>query len=249
MSSTDEPHKKGRGPVPETPDTEPDGQAESQPAGSRPQEPAPERTQEPTEPDDPTAAPDMASDEKQEPSVEDLQEEIADLKDKLLRVAAEAENVRKRAEREKADAAKFGIGGFARDMMNVADNLQRALQSATEDLREAGSNFIAGIEMTERDLQSAFEKNGIVKIEPAPGEKFDHNRHQAMAEMPKRGLPKGSVAQVIRVGYALNERLLRAAEVIVAKDEAEAPPAEASSTDEPPAAPADPDGKTTNRTA
>ncbi len=238
MSLPDDPHEKGREPAPETPD--PEGQDESQP-----QDPARERTGE----EESTPPPDAPSDEKSAPAVEDLQKEIADLKDRLLRVAAEAENVRKRTEREKIDAVKFGIDRFARDLTNVADNLRRAMQSVTEDLRDAGSNFIAGIEMTERELQSAFEKNGIVKIEPEPGEKFDHNLHQAMAEMPRRDLPKGSVAQVIRVGYALNERLLRAAEVIVAKHEAKAPSDEAASTGEPPPSTPDPDGETTDSTA
>ncbi len=160
-------------------------------------------------------------------ALEELQGEIADLKDKLLRTTAESENVRKRAEREKIDAKKFGISHFARDMMNVADNFQRALQSVTDEVRESGGtqvgNLIAGIHMTERELHTAFEKNGIVKLDPQPGEKFDPNFHQAVAEVPDGSLPNGAVVQVTQIGYLLEGRLLRPTMVLVAKNAADAP--------------------------
>ncbi len=234
MSSADEPQNKGHSAPPETLDTEP-GRARKpqQPSGQagapqgKPQaEPGPPSQE---QPQGKVAAQDLdpphgfpPSDK--EPTIEDLQDEISSLKDKLLRIAAESENVRKRAEREKIDAAKFGISKFARDMMTVADNFQRALQSVTEDVRQAGAtvgNLIAGIEMTERELLTAFERNGIVTLDPAPGEKFDPNYHQAVAEVSSPGQPNGTVVQVTQIGYLLDRRLLRPAMVLVAKNAAD----------------------------
>src|SRR5690606_28336038 len=115
----------------------------------------------------------------------ELAAEAAALKDRLLRTMAEMENLRKRAEREKQDAGKYGVTSFARDLLNVSDNLRRALESLPGDEAIEGPMkvFIEGIEMTERELLRAFEKAGIRKIEPM-GEKFDHNFHEAMFEVP-----------------------------------------------------------------
>ena len=171
------------------------------------------------------------------------------MKDKLLRVAAENENVRKRAERDKVDAAKFGISKFARDLMSVADNFQRALQSVTDEMRQEGGavvgNLIAGIEMTNHELHSAFEKNGVLRLDPKPGEKFDPNYHQAVAEVPSPGQPNGTVVQVTQMGYLIDDRLLRPAMVFVARNavDAASPAPEEPAEGEEPANSTDPGSK------
>lgn len=154
-----------------------------------------------------------------EEKVSDPQAEIAELNDKLLRTLAETENLRRRAQREREDTAKYAVSNFARDMLSVADNLQRALASlpdtpAAED--DPMTAFADGVKLTERELQSIFERHGIEKIEPQ-GQKFDHDKHEAMFEMPTADAPPGTVVQVFDVGYMLKERLLRAAKVAVAK--------------------------------
>jgi molecular chaperone GrpE len=152
-------------------------------------------------------------------------EEAAALKDQLLRTLAEMENLRRRAQREKDDAAKFGISGFARDLIPVADNLRRALEAvAPEALEsdEALKSLVTGVEMTERQLLSAFEKHGLKRVD-AMGQKFDSNLHQAMFEVPGTDQPHGTVVQVMQPGYVLNDRLLRAAMVGVAKGDPQAP--------------------------
>lgn len=156
---------------------------------------------------------------------EALAAENADLKDKLLRALAETENVRRRAEEEKAKTAKFAISGFARELLAVADNLRRALDSLPEEQRadEALSSFLTGIEMTERELMNAFEKHGIRAVNPM-GEKFDHNLHQAMFEVETEDDAPGTVVQVVQTGYVLNDRLLRPALVGVAKKPAASGP-------------------------
>lgn len=151
----------------------------------------------------------------------DLAAEAATLKDRLLRTMAEMENLRKRAEREKQDASKYAVTAFARDLLNVSDNLRRALESLPEG-PEGGFGegavkaFVDGIEMTERELLRAFEKAGIRKIEPM-GEKFDHNFHEAMFEVPMADQPAGTIIQVVQAGYVLHDRLLRPARVGVSR--------------------------------
>ncbi len=161
-----------------------------------------------------------------EAQIETLQAENADLKDRLLRTIAEVENVRKRLEKERNDAAKFGIAGFCRDLISVADNFERALTSISDDVRQSGGeplkNFIVGIEMTERELSSAFEKNGLSQVRPQAGEKFDPNLHQAIAEIPSPEHPSGSVVEVTQTGYSLETRLIRPAMVVVSKGGASA---------------------------
>lgn len=157
------------------------------------------------------AAPAEAEAEK-EPSAEEL-------KDRLLRALAETENVRRRAEREREEVAKYAITSFARDLLSVADNLSRALESIPENAREGDEllkTLAEGVELTERELLNLFERYEIRKIEPW-GEKFDYNRHQAMFEVPDSGKPEGTVVQVVRAGYTIGERLLRPAMVGVAK--------------------------------
>ncbi|MEQ8334834.1 nucleotide exchange factor GrpE [Nisaea sp.] len=145
--------------------------------------------------------------------------EVQQLKDQLIRTLAELENTRKRAERDIAHARKFAITDFARDLLSSSDNLRRALESAPEDRDELDimlKNLVIGVEMTEKELLGVFEKHGIRKIEPL-GEKFDYNLHQAMFEVPDAKSEPGTVVQVMQPGYVLQDRLLRAAMVGVAK--------------------------------
>ena len=146
--------------------------------------------------------------------------EAAQYKDKLLRTLAEMENLRKRTEREVLDARAYGIAGFARDVLAVADNMHRALEAIGPDLREGADPkvkaLIEGVELTERELMKILERNGVRKFSPQ-GEKFDPNFHQAMYEVPTSDQPPGHVAQVIQAGYMLGERVLRPALVAVSK--------------------------------
>lgn len=162
----------------------------------------------------------------------EAKKEAADYRDKLLRTLAEMENVRKRAEREVADARTYGITGFARDVLTVADNMHRALEAIDPALRESGDakvkSLVEGVEMTERELLKTLEKHGVKKFSPE-GQKFDPNVHQAMFEMEHQELPPGHVAQVMQAGYMIGERVLRPAMVGVSK--AAAKPAPASAND------------------
>jgi molecular chaperone GrpE len=154
--------------------------------------------------------------------VEALEEQVSELKDQLLRSVAELDNYRKRAEREKEQLRKFGIANFAKDLLSVADNLRRAVESGPSDLEgadESVKNLILGVEMTEKELLNAFEKNGVRKIDPA-GEKFDYNFHQAMFEVESDKEEPGVVMQVLQPGYAIEDRVLRAAMVGVSKSNA-----------------------------
>ncbi len=151
-----------------------------------------------------------------------LKEEAAALKDRLLRLAAEMENLRKRTEREKAEATLYAASNFARDLLSVADNLSRALQALPSDERDSAGeiekNLIAGVEVTERDLLNVFQRHGIRRIE-AVGQKFDPNFHQAMFEVPTSEKPPGTVMQELQSGYAVGERCLRPSLVGVSKAE------------------------------
>lgn len=150
--------------------------------------------------------------------------EVASLKDQLLRALAETENVRRRAARDREDATKYAVTGFARDLLAVADNLRRALEAvAPEALAndEALKALVTGVELTERQLFTVFDKQGIKRID-ALGQKFDSNLHQAMFEVPDSGQPSGTVVQQLQAGYLLNDRLLRPAMVGVAKGEPQA---------------------------
>jgi molecular chaperone GrpE len=149
----------------------------------------------------------------------ELEAEVAKLKDQLLRALAESENVRRRVERERDEAKRYGAVPFARETLAVADNLRRALDLVPESARKESElldALLVGIEGTERQLLAAFDKHGIKKIEPL-GERFDYNLHQAMFEAENTGKPAGTVVQVMQPGYVLGERLLRPAMVGVAK--------------------------------
>jgi len=150
--------------------------------------------------------------------------EAADLKDKLLRALAETENVRRRADRETQSAGKYAIERFAKDLLDVADNLRRALASVPEHQvnDELTRTLLAGVAATERGLLAAFERHGVHRLDPK-GERFDHNFHQAVFEAENTGKPAGTVIEVLAPGYLLHDRLLRPAMVGVAKGEAKPP--------------------------
>lgn len=149
-----------------------------------------------------------------------LMAENAELKDRALRATAEAENVRKRAEREIADTRSYAIAGFARDMLAATDSLSRALLTVPAEVRETAEgtlkSLIEGIELTEREMQRLLAKHGIRPIE-AEGQKFDPHKHQAMFEVPDPSKPEGTVVQVVQAGYAIGDRVLRPAMVGVSK--------------------------------
>jgi molecular chaperone GrpE len=152
--------------------------------------------------------------------LENLQLENAALKHKVLRVLAEMENQRRRAEREVADAKTYGVTSFARDMLTFADNLRRAVESVPPEAREqegaALKTLIEGVELTERDFLSRLGKNGVKKLEPL-GAKFDPNLHEALFEAPDETAPNGTVVQVVDDGYAIGDRVLRPAKVGVSR--------------------------------
>jgi molecular chaperone GrpE len=175
----------------------------------------------PTPADNATAAPAEATQERDPFSViEALNAENASLKDRVLRTMAEMENLRRRTEREVTDAKTYGVTSFARDMLNVADNLARALESLPEEARASADGalkgLIEGVELTMRDLTSALGRHGVKKLEPL-GEKFDPNFHQAMFEAPNEELPAGTVAQVVQSGWRIGDRVLRPAMVGISK--------------------------------
>jgi molecular chaperone GrpE len=175
----------------------------------------PEQTGEPV-----VSKPYVMPDEPEEGSVDALRKEAAEARDRMLRTLAEMENLRKRTSREVADARTYGISGFARDVLEIADNLQRALDAVPADARAAADQglkaLIEGVELTERSLLSALEKNGVKKFDPF-GERFDPNFQQAMYEVPDPTVPAGTVVQVVQAGYTIGDRVLRPALVGVSK--------------------------------
>ena len=157
-----------------------------------------------------------------------LDRELAECKDRLLRTLADMDNMRKRTEREVADARIYGISNFARDILGVADNMHRAMAALDDELRakadEPTKVLLEGVELTERELMNVLEKHGVKRIEPL-GQKFDPNRHQAMYEIEDASVPAGTVVQVMQAGYLIGDRMLRPALVAVAKGGGKAPPA------------------------
>lgn len=151
-----------------------------------------------------------------EADIEALTAEVAALKEQVLRYAAEAENTRRRAEREANDARAYAITKFARDLLGVADNFDRALTAAPQGGEDAVKNFVVGVEMTSKALLTAFENNGLKKVDPKKGEKFDPHLHQAMMEQPDPDAAPGTVIQTLQAGYELLGRLVRPAMVVVA---------------------------------
>ncbi|RTL53908.1 MAG: nucleotide exchange factor GrpE [Bradyrhizobiaceae bacterium] len=184
-----------------------DSQATADNAGSKPGEP---RVSKPyIMPDDPVETPS-----------ETLVKEAAEARDKMLRTLADMENLRKRTQREVADARTYGITSFAREILDIADNLQRALDTVPAEAKasaDAGlKSLIEGVELTERSLHKTLEKHGVKKLDPV-GEKFDPNLHQAMYEVPDSSVAPGTVVQVVQTGYTIGERVLRPALVAVSK--------------------------------
>jgi|TARA_A100001391_G_scaffold136509_3_gene95267 molecular chaperone GrpE len=181
-------------------------------------------TPEPNDDIDPRPDAEEADAVSTEPTAEEriaqLEAEKDQLRDQVLRTAAEMDNLRKRTEREVSDTRSYAIAGFARDMLVATDNLSRALMVIPAELRENADgtlkSLIEGIEMTEREMQRLLQKNGVTPI-VAEGEKFDPHRHQAMFEVPDASVPEGTVVQVVQTGYAIGERVLRPAMVGVAK--------------------------------
>ncbi|TAL82246.1 MAG: nucleotide exchange factor GrpE [Beijerinckiaceae bacterium] len=152
--------------------------------------------------------------------VQKLQQENAELKDKLLRTLADMENLRRRTEKEVADAKLYGVASFARDMLTFADNVQRIIANIPAELRESAgtpaATLVGGIELTQRDFLSRLARHGVKKMEPQ-GVKFDPNRHEALFEVPDESVPNGTVVQVIEDGYAIGDRVLRPAKVGVSR--------------------------------
>ncbi len=151
--------------------------------------------------------------------VAELEAQLAEMQDQLLRARAEIENVRRRGEKEREDALSYGSANFARDLLSVADNLRRALDALPAEALEEDetlNSLATGVELTEKELHSTLERHGVTKID-AEGQKFDHNLHQAIMEVPGTEHPPGTVAQVLQVGYTIKDRLLRPAMVGVAK--------------------------------
>jgi molecular chaperone GrpE len=150
--------------------------------------------------------------------IEQKDAELAAMKDQALRALAESENTRRRAERELADMSKYAVTGFARDLVSVLENLQRATDSIPAELKEsqpAVANLATGVEMTLKELLGVFQRQGIERIDPM-GQKFDHNFHQAIAQVDAPDAPAGTVVQVLQAGYKIHDRLLRPAMVGVA---------------------------------
>lgn len=152
--------------------------------------------------------------------IERLEAEKADLTDRLLRLAADMDNLRRRTERELADARKYAMAKFAADMLVVGDNLRRALEAVPAERRASGDEafnaLVEGVEMTGREMDRLLQKNGITRM-AAKGERFDPNRHQAMFELSIPDVPAGTVAEVVQDGYQIGDRVLRAALVGVSK--------------------------------
>lgn len=149
----------------------------------------------------------------------ELEKKVAEANDRALRALAEADNTRKRLEKERQDTAKFAVSSFARDLLSVADNLKRAINAITPEQRETNTelkNIAIGVEATERELTGIFERNGIRKVDPI-GQTFDPNFHEVIFEAEIPGKSAGTVIQVVEVGYTIHERLLRPARVGVAK--------------------------------
>lgn len=152
--------------------------------------------------------------------------EIASLKDQTLRALAEVENTRRRYEREQADTAKYAITNFARDLVQVLENLQRACDAVPVEARKDSpmlETISVGVEMTLKELLGSFEKHGIKRLDPT-GAKFDHNFHQAVSQVAVPGTAAGTVVQVLQAGYVIHDRLLRPAMVVVASEAAEPAP-------------------------
>lgn len=160
----------------------------------------------------------------EEDEISSLKAENKEIKDRLLRALADAENIRKRAERDRRDAELYGSTRFARDLLSVHDNFSRAMENVTDEVRTVAAGLIEGIELTQKDLLNAFQKHKITRIEPEISEKFDPKVHQAMFEAPVPNTKAGEIIQVMNVGFMIGERLLRPAQVGVSSGGPKTPP-------------------------
>jgi len=154
-----------------------------------------------------------------EERIAELEDEVAELKDQLLRALAETENLRRRAQRERADVVKYAAVPMLRDLLAVADNLSRAVESVPADDNASDQRLetlLAGVRLTEKELSTVLERHHVVKLEPI-GERLDPHRHEAMFEVPDESQPNGTVVQVVQPGYLLHDRLLRPARVGVSR--------------------------------
>ncbi len=180
---------------------------------------------------DPLSRPDVTATTETQAAMSALQAEVASLKDRILRTMAEMENLRRRTDREVTDAKAYGVSSFAREMVTVADNLQRAQSSLPADAKGEAStavkSFIEGVELTERDLLSRLARFGVKPIETI-GQRFDPNRHEALFEMPDETVTSGTVVQQVETGYVIGERVLRPAKVGVSRGGPKADAAQAS---------------------
>src|SRR5580693_2933506 len=196
--------------------TDPNGQNDNSPGSEQGPEPV-------------VSKPYIMPDDPEPGSAEALAKELAEARDKMLRTLAEMENLRQRTRREVADSKVYGITGFARDVLDIADSLQRTIDAVPAETRESADpllkSLIEGVELTERSLLSALEKNGVKKFDPQ-GEKFNPNFQQAMYEVPDASVPSGTVVQVVQAGYMIGERVLRPALVGVSKGGAKTAPTE-----------------------
>ncbi|MEZ5849961.1 MAG: nucleotide exchange factor GrpE [Hyphomicrobiaceae bacterium] len=174
-----------------------------------------------------------------------LMAENAELKDRLLRAHAEMDNIRKRTEREKVDAQKYALTKFARDLVNVGDNFERAIKAVPAEAAEQSEvlrSFLDGMTMTERELLKTFETHGVKRIDPK-GEPFNPHMHQAVMEAPDPTVPAGTVTQVFQCGYMIEDRVLRAAMVVVATGGPKMAPANGNGQAAPPQQPSGPDAE------
>lgn len=179
--------------------------------------------QEPAAPEDTGPGPEAESaagegETTPEEAIARLTAELDSMRDKLLRALAEAENTRRRAEKEVKDTRDYAVSSFAKDILDVADNLSRAVgavdETTLEDAPDAVKNLVEGVAMTEKALLSKMERHGVKKVDPAPGDAFDPHRHQAVAQIPSDH-PNGRIASVMQTGYVIGDRTLRAAMVAV----------------------------------
>ena len=163
-------------------------------------------------------ASDISSDTgNQDDAANPLQEEIKSLNDKMLRMAAETENMRKRFDKQLSDAKEYSVSNFAKDMLNVADNLSRALSFKPSEMTEEVSNIMQGVEMTRQEMTNIFLKYNMKEINPSIGDKFDYNLHYAVTQVPNSEYAEGTILELVQVGYMIGERLLRPATVTVTK--------------------------------
>ena len=171
------------------------------------------------EPQDASAEPNDVVIDLAAARIAELEAQLAQMKDQWVRAAAETENVRKRAERDQQETARYAATGFARDMVNVLENAKRAAESITAEKREANELLKTigdGLDMTVAELAGIFERHGIKRIDPM-GEKFDHNLHQAVVQVEQPGTEPNTVIQVVQAGYVMHDRLLKPAMVAVTK--------------------------------